>query len=35
MLNGQGRIDKRMTLEDSQTDEVLILKLKRSLNNFA
>ena len=35
MLNGQGRIDKRMTLEDSLTDEFLILKLKKSLNTFA
>ena len=34
-LNWQGGIDKRMTLEDGETDEFLILKLKRSLNIFA
>ena len=35
LLDCQGGIDKRMTLEDGETDEFLILKLRRSLNTFA
>ena len=35
MLDWQGGIDKRMTLEDRETDGFLNLKLKKSLDTFA